>query len=372
MTAPHDDNDSPRLLESRKTEHIEICETQPVEGRSVTTLLDQVQLIHQSLPECRFDEVDTSTTILGRTLRAPFMISGMTGGAERAGEINRRLAALAARHGLAMGLGSQRAMMRDAELTRTYAVRDIAPDILLFGNIGAVQAVSSSTAELQELVDAIGADALCVHINPAQELIQEHGDRDFVGCIDALARLATELKVPVIAKETGCGFSAQALDQIRRAGVTTVDVSGAGGTTWTGVESLRARGVQAELGELFWDWGIPTAVSVAWARERQMSIIASGGIRSGLDAVRAIALGAHLCSAGLPFLRAIAADAAEGADDALVDAWNRTLRTAMVLTGSRSLAELRDAPRVLGPDLTRWLSPIQPQTRRSTAVGFAT
>jgi isopentenyl-diphosphate delta-isomerase len=369
MTDPN--NDNPQLLESRKTEHIDICENRHVEGVEVTTLLEQVQLIHQSLPECSFDGVDTSTTMLGRTLDSPFMISGMTGGAQRAGTINRTLAALAARHGLAMGLGSQRAMMRDPELRQTYAVRDVAPDILLFGNIGAVQAASSSTAEMQELVDVSQVDALCVHINPAQELIQEHGDRDFTGCIDAVARLVDDLKVPVIAKETGCGFSVQALEMLRKAGVQTADISGAGGTTWTGVESLRARGIQADLGQLFWDWGIPTAVSITWARELEFQIIASGGIRSGFDAVRAIALGAHLCSAGLPFLRSIAEDAPEGAADNLVTKWKRGLRTAMVLTGSQSLAELRDAPRILGPDLSRWLNPIRPQTRKSAAMGFA-
>lgn len=354
-TTPHADADAPAVLDQRKVDHLMLCHEEQVEGRDARTLLDEVHFHHESLPELSWDALDPSVEVFGKRLAAPLMISGMTGGTEKAREINRVLAAAAQRHGLAFGLGSQRAMMRDPSRLDTYAVRDVAPDVLLFGNLGAVQVAASSTQEIEDLVAAVGADALCVHLNPAQEMIQDHGDRDFRGCIDALQRVSEELSVPVVAKETGAGMSRRTLARIHATGVRWVDVSGAGGTSWVGVEALRASPELATVGQVLWDWGTPTAPSVVWAREAGLSVIASGGIRDGLDSARAVALGAEVASSALPWLRA-AMGGGEAAVEALAEAMIRSFKTVMLLTGSEDLAALRAAPRRHGPTLRDWLA----------------
>ncbi|TVQ97054.1 MAG: type 2 isopentenyl-diphosphate Delta-isomerase [Deltaproteobacteria bacterium] len=351
MTIDHDD---PALLSERKVDHLELCRRQDVEYRDRTTLLEEVQLLHDTLPEVHADRIDLGTRLCGRSLRLPFMISGMTGGAREAAAVNRTLAAVAQARGLAFGVGSQRAMLRDPGLRETYAVRDVAPDIFLCGNIGVTQAVELGVDGLGELVEAIGADALCVHLNPAQETIQDHGDRDFTGCVEAIGRAVEGLPVPVIAKETGCGMSPRPLARLAGVGVRTVDVSGAGGTTWVGVEALRGSPRRRALGELLWDWGVPTAAAVVWGRRAGMEVIASGGLRNGLDAARAIALGASVASAALPWLRA-AMDGGEQAALDLADHWEDALRAVCLLTGSADLDALRRAPRILGPTLRQWV-----------------
>jgi isopentenyl-diphosphate delta-isomerase len=342
-------------ISSRKVDHIELSARSDVESRGKTTLLEQVELLHDALPELSVDAVDLSVEAIGKTLGAPLLITGMTGGADQARRINRDLAHVAQELGLAFGVGSQRAILKDPALADTYKVRDVAPDILLLGNIGGVQAAEMSVSEARELVDVIGADALCVHLNPGQELIQPEGDRDFRGVVDALGRLASDLGVPVIAKETGCGMSPRALDKIASAGIEWVDTSGAGGTTWIGVETLRTPAEEREVGDLFWDWGVPTAASIAYAKARGLKVIGSGGLRSGLDAARAVAMGATLAGMALPWLRA----AYDGGSEKAMSFGRTTLqalRVALVLTGSASVDELANAPRILGPDLVRWLA----------------
>lgn len=341
-------------MERRKADHIEICATADVEHRERSTLLEEFVFLHDSLPELNADDIRTDTVCAGKRLSAPLVITGMTGGTDRAADINRRLAAAAQKHGLAFGLGSQRAMLRDSDAAASYIVRDVAPDILLLGNIGAVQARDMTTSALADLVGAVEADALCVHLNPAQELIQPNGDRDFRGCLDAIGRLCDELPVPVIAKETGAGMSRTVLARLRGAGVRHVDVSGAGGTTWTGVETLRSSGPQQETGKALWSWGIPTAPCVGWAVDAGFHTIASGGIRDGHDVARAIGLGADLVGAALPWLRAVI-DGGDAAVDVVAESMVETLRAVMLLTGSSDLAALRRAPRVIGPELSRWL-----------------
>lgn len=339
----------------RKLDHIALCADEDVEYRERTTLLEEVTLVHESLPELSLDEIDLRTSLCGHELPTPLMISGMTGGPSTAGAINRELARVAEEYGLAFGLGSQRPMLTDPEAVETFRVRDIAPSVFLCGNIGSVQLVDLGLDQLQELVGAVGANALCVHLNPAQELVQEAGDRDFRGSLDAIARAVETLDVPVIAKETGSGMSARTLEKLRDAGVRTVDVSGAGGTTWVGVEALRGTPESAQVGQALWEWGVPTAASVIYARGAGMEVIASGGIRGGHDSARALALGASVTAAALPFLRA----AVDGGADAAAEVARviiRTLRTAVLLTGSADLAALRQAPRLIGPNLERWLT----------------
>lgn len=356
LPEPEEAPNSHSGIRRRKVDHLELCAQEEVEYRLKTTLLEEVHLMHQSLPELSMDDLDLSTPFVGhRSLRAPLCISGMTGGAEEARQVNRQLAQVAQRAGIAFGVGSQRAMLIDPSLTQTFAVRDVAPDVVLLANIGVVQAAQSDINQIHDMVEAIGADALCVHLNPAQELIQEGGDRNFRGCKEALGRLASQLHVPIIAKETGCGVSPQAAASLKELGVRWVDVSGAGGTTWVGVEALRARPGRRAIGEDFWEWGVPTAAAVGYARRQGLRAIASGGIRNGHDVARALAMGASVASMALPFLRALRQGGIEGAHD-FTDRVLEGLKTAMILTGARTPEDLARVPRVLGPTLERWLA----------------
>src|SRR5262249_40572262 len=308
----------------RKLEHLALCAEGDVEGRR-TTLIEEVELLHDSLPELSQGDVDPSVALFGRTLQAPVVITGMTGGAPAAREINRALAGVAQKQGFAFGVGSQRAMLQQVEQAASYEVRHVAPDVLLpanvapgvllLANVGAVQARDLDTERVLRLVTRIGADALCVHLNPAQELVQDEGDRDFRGCLAAIARLARELGVPVVAKETGCGLSPHSLARLRAAGIEWVDVSGAGGTTWTGVEALRGSRRQRAPAAERREGGTPPAASIVYARRAGLSAIASGGLRGALDVVRALALGAHVGGLALPFLRAFPHGGAATADE---------------------------------------------------------
>lgn len=348
------DHDSPAILGQRKADHIDLCYQDDVEARERVTLLDDIVLLHDSLPELSVDDIDVSTLFLGRRLRAPIMVSGMTGGIDQAGAINRILAEVAEEYGMAFGVGSQRAMLRDPAAARTFNVRDVAPTTMVFGNIGAVQAAELSVHALEDLVGAIGADALCIHLNPGQEIIQDHGDRDFRGALDGIARAVSELSVPVIAKETGCGLSPRTLQKLQTAGVPAVDVSGVGGTTWVGVEALRGRGIRQRVGDALWDWGVPTAAGVHYAERAGFDVIASGGIRNGRQAANAIALGADLASSALPWLKA-AMDGGVPAAREVAETFIETIRAVCLLTGSPDLDALRAAPRVVGAELERWM-----------------
>jgi isopentenyl-diphosphate delta-isomerase len=343
-------------LTKRKLSHLDLCVTQDVESHN-STLLEQVGLLHEALPDLALEEVDPSVNLLGRRLRAPLLIAGMSGGPVEARRMNRTLAAAAQRFGIGMGVGSQRPMLLEATASSTYEIRDVAPDILLLANIGAVQARDSGVHRVAELVRAIGADAVCIHLNAAQELVQDEGDRDFRGCLPAIEALVAELAVPVIVKETGCGLSPRTLGRLCDAGVRWVDVAGRGGTTWTGVEALRGSARQRALGEALREWGIPTAAAIVYARAHGLSTIASGGIRGAKDAVRALALGADAVAAALPFLRAYTESGADGVfqvTEQLIEA----LTAMMLLTGCRRAQELQQVPRVLGPDLRAWIEPV--------------
>ncbi len=341
-------------IQSRKTDHLELAAKGDVGFRQKTTLFECVQLVHDALPELAMDQLDLTSCVFGKRLSAPLLIAGMTGGTERAGVINRALAKIAQDCGYAFGLGSQRPILRDPATAASYRVRDVAPDVLLLGNIGAVQASDLGTSGVASLVDVVAADALCVHLNPAMEVVQPEGDRSFVGCETTLERLAQSLSVPVIAKETGCGISARVARRLRARGIGHVDVSGAGGTSWVAVETQRSAEGDRGLGELFWDWGIPTAASVlAVAASSFETVFATGGMKNGLEAAKAIALGASVVGIARPVLQAYEAGGEEGARRYL-HAVELELKTAMLLVGAKNLKQLRQAPRIISGGLAEW------------------
>ena len=343
----------------RKADHLALCATDEVAFRSKTSLFEQVRLVHDALPDLDSDAIDTSTTILGKTLRAPIFIAAMTGGTEEAARVNRELSSIAEERGYGFGLGSQRAMHVRTHTATTYAVRDVAPTTLLLGNLGVVQARKMKTSEVEALVREVGADALCIHLNPAMELVQPGGDRDFRGGLDTILRLVTELPVPIVVKETGCGLSRSVGERLRSAGVRHVDVSGAGGTSWVAVETKRAEAENdtkaRALGEALWDWGIPTAASVGVVAPLGFdTVIATGGVATGMDVARAIVLGASAGGIARPALKALTSGGRAGALDFL-EGVEAELRAVMLLTGSRNLAALRKAKKVVGGELRLWL-----------------
>ena len=351
-------------LAARKQSHLDLCIREDVEAARKTTLFEEVDFVHDALPDLSLDDVDCRVRWLGKELAAPLVITGMTGGTAEAFAVNRDLAAIAEEARIAFGVGSQRAMQKRPDSAWTYRIREFAPSTVLLANIGLAQARTMSADDLRPLVDEIRADALCLHLNVAQELIQPEGDRDFRQGTQAFRRLCRELPVPVIAKETGCGVSRTVALRLRAAGVKHVDVSGAGGTSWVRIEALRAPGGSG-LGDLFRDWGIPTAASLLQVRGLGLQTIASGGVRDGLDVAKAIALGATLAGTALPVYQAYRAGGVEAAR-AFVGELIAGLRMTMLLTGARSIAELRRRPVVLGPTLATWqrLSSTTPAARR--------
>ena len=351
----------PRMPEAhtarRKDAHLDLCAQGDVEPDGNSTLLDCVHLVHNALPELALDEVELTVTVWGKVLRAPLLVTGMTGGTDRAREVNRDLAQVAERHGLAFGVGSQRAMAENPELARTFQVRDVAPHVLLVGNIGLKQAIAMGVDGGRRLVDGIDADGLALHLNAAQELSQPEGDRDFRGGYSLVQALASAFGERFLVKETGCGIAPAVARRLVDCGVRTLDVSGLGGTSWVRVEQLRASGQMAELGALFSSWGIPTAAAVASVRRAvgpSVKIVASGGIRHGLDVAKVLAIGADLAGMALPLFRAQQAGGVAGAD-AAVRTVVAGLRQALLLTSSRTVADLRRSPRVVTAPLKDWM-----------------
>lgn len=348
------------LIAERKQAHLDLCLREDVGAATKTTLLEEVELVHEALPDLGFDTLDIRRQWLGKELAAPLVITGMTGGTRQAFAVNRDLARIAEGKGIAFGVGSQRAMQTRPDSAWTYEVRKHAPTAILLANIGLGQARTMKLDEFRALVEALGADALCLHLNVGQEMIQPEGDRAFEGGLATFRRLCRGLEIPVIAKETGCGISQTTALRLKRAGVRHLDVSGAGGTSWIRIEALRDDSDEGP-GAVFRDWGIPTAGSLLQVRRLGLTTIASGGIRSGLDVARAIALGASLAGVALPVYQAYR-NGGVAAAGAWIDRLIHELKIAMLLTGSKDLARLGRAAQILGPRLQAW----QPRNPRKT------
>jgi isopentenyl-diphosphate delta-isomerase len=336
------DNDT---TSSRKLDHVRIVLDEDVAAKGVYTGFAAYRLPHEALPELDLAEIDTSTTFLGRRLRAPLLISSMTGGAHDVAQINLALARAAQSLGLAMGVGSQRSAIRDERLAYTYQVRRVAPDIPLLANLGAVQLnYGYGVDECRRAVEMIGADALILHFNALQEAVQPEGNTNFKGLLRRVEQVCARVGVPVIAKEVGNGIGAGAARRLAEAGVQGIDVAGAGGTSWSEVERFRhSTGQGARVAGAFAGWGIPTSEAIRAVRAAlpSMLVIGSGGIRSGVDIAKAIALGADLAGTAKPALSA-AADPA-GGDGVIADlqAYIDELRVAMFCSGCGDLKALR-------------------------------
>ncbi|BDA68547.1 hypothetical protein RIVM261_020160 [Rivularia sp. IAM M-261] len=331
--------------QSRKADHIRICLEEDVQFRQTTNGFEKYRFTHCCLPEIDCDEINLSQTFLGKTLNAPLLISSMTGGTEQAGIINFRLAQVAQDYKIAMGVGSQRVAVEKPQVIDTFAIRKHAPDALLFANLGAVQLnYKYGLDQCLQIVDMLEADALILHLNPLQECIQPRGDKNFKGLLDKINILCSKLTVPVIAKEVGNGISQQMAQKLIAAGVKVIDVAGAGGTSWAKVEGERAETVlQRRLGRTFADWGLPTAECISSIRavDPHISLIASGGLRDGLDVAKAIALGANIAGLAMPFLRA-AADSEAAVYD-LASVLIAEITTVLFCTGNTTLASLRSS-----------------------------
>ncbi|MFN2241046.1 MAG: type 2 isopentenyl-diphosphate Delta-isomerase [Anaerolineae bacterium] len=334
------------MLERRKSEHLRINLEEDVSFPRLRTGLERYRFIHNALPEISLEQVDTTTTFLGKPLRLPLLISSITGGTADALRINCHLAEGAQAAGIAMGLGSLRAALEAPHVAETFHVRNLAPDILLFANLGAAQLKTESALEVcQQAVDLTEADALIIHLNPLQEALQSNGNTDWRGILGRIEHVCRHLEVPVTVKEVGWGISADVALQLASAGVSAIDVAGSGGTSWSQVEMHRARtGRLRRLSKQFADWGIPTAESLVEVRAAlpEMPLVASGGLRSGMDLAKVLALGANLGGVAGPFLRAANNSAAAVAD--LAREIGDVLRTVMFCLGVCDIDSLQNTP----------------------------
>ena len=331
-------------IEARKREHIETVLQKDVSSKGITTGFEDLYFEHVALPEIDFNTVDTSIKLFGRVLASPFLISSMTGGAQVSHEINLRLAEAAQSMGIAMGIGSQRAAIEDPALVETYRVRKAAPNVLLFANLGVVQLnYGYGLDEVRRAVELIEADALFLHLNPLQEVVQTNGNRNWSGLLDKIGNVVDALDVPVVIKEVGNGISPDVARCVADKGVTGIDVAGSGGTSWSEVEAFRQEDqLTRDIAHSFSGWGIPTARALIEVKAAvpNLKIFASGGIRNGIDAAKCIRLGASLVGMAAPLL-ASAVDTGKEVTD-VIKRYNEELRIAMFCTGSPNLAALKN------------------------------
>lgn len=355
MPDTFDNSSDIEVIKQRKKEGIDIPLQKNVQAKTTSTYLEYVRLVHNALPEVDYDDIDTSMTFLGKRFSAPLIIDSMTGGTDEATIINGRLGELAEKYGFGMGLGSQRAGLKSEELAATYSIaRKNAPNAFLIANIGGAQLSKGLTVdEAKRIVKMIGANALVVHLNPLQELIQPEGEPRYKGVLGQISELAKTIDIPLIVKEVGAGISKEVAIKLEMANVSAINIAGAGGTSWAGVEKLRAESLKDDLkkhlGEMFWDWGIPTAASLIEVRRAvKLPLIASGGLRNGLEVAKCVALGASMAAMAYPFLQT----AAQSRETlfAFADTILTELKSTMFLVGAKNIAALASSRYILtGP-----------------------
>lgn len=349
-----------KTIKERKADHIAICLEEDVQAQNVSAGFEDVSLLHRALPEVEREKIDLSTTVLGYKFSAPLFVGAMTGGTLEATKINGALAEAVEEFGLGMGVGSQRIAVDNPKVEHSFSVvREKAPTAFILANIGGPQLVTKyGVKEAQKAVEMVKANALAVHLNALQEAVQPEGDTNYSNLVQKICKLAQELDVPVVVKETGAGICAEDASMLDAAGVAAIDVAGVGGTSWAAVEYFRAKARNDDssqrLGETFWDWGIPTVASlVEVVNSVRLPVIASGGIRTGVDVAKSLALGASLASATYPFL-----GPAKAGSEHVKKALNyfvEEVRNAMFLVGANNVQKLRDVPVVLTGKTAEWL-----------------
>lgn len=340
-------------ISNRKEEHI-VQALKPENQGPLSTHLEDVILIHQPLVEVSYDEVSLETEFLGYRLGAPIIISSMTGGTAMSYDINKKLASTAEKYKLAIGVGSQRAMIVNPDTTYTYrVVREEAPNVPVIANIGLAQLSKLSKQDIERIVEAIEADALAVHLNILQEIVQPEGDRDFRGSVKALEKIIEWINIPVIVKEVGTGISRECAELLKMIGVKIIDVAGAGGTNWVSIELSRIKDKKlVDTFNVFRYWGIPTAISIAEVSSiDDITVIGSGGIRDGLDIAKAISLGSDIVGIAQPFLIHVIKNTV----DDYVQSILTQLKVSMMLTGSKNIQELKNAKIVITGKLATWI-----------------
>lgn len=351
------------MTSDRKLEHLLLCANCDVEYRGKSTGFEDIELIHKALPEVDKEKIDISTEFFGKKMDIPLIISAITGGHPAAFKINKELAKAADRMNIGMGVGSQRAAVENPDLVSTYSVvRKYAPEALLIGNIGAPQIEYAEKA-----ASMIEADALAIHLNTLQEAIQPEGDIDASNYISSIEKITSTIEMPVIAKETGAGIAKEEAITLEEAGVTAIDVAGSGGTSWAAVETYRAK--DSYMGNLYWDWGIPTAVSTVEVCESvNIPVISSGGIRNGLEAAKALALGAEAVGIALPLLK----DAYKGYEAVIrsIKQFEDSLKVAMFLVGASNIEELRKSNLLIRGKTRGWLEDRGFDTRKYARRAF--
>lgn len=349
-----------RKTRKRKADHIRISLEKDVQARKTTTCFEDIHLIHKALPEINKQEINLSTEVFNHKFSAPLIVGAITGGTPEATRINAAIAEAVEELGLGMGVGSQRAAIEDKKLEKTFTIaRKKAPNAFLIANIGGVQLVNGySIKEVEKAVAMIEADAIAIHLNPLQEAIQPEGQTNFRGILEKISEIAEKIDKPLIVKETGAGIAAEEAKKLETVGVNGIDVSGAGGTSFAAVEYYRVKGpknsFQRKLGDVFWDWGIPTAISVVEVSQSvKIPVIASGGVRDGVDMAKALALGANLTSLSQPILQAAVKGARETKN--VLSLLIEELRNVMFLVGANSVQELHKVPLVITGKTAEWL-----------------
>ncbi|MGB9729913.1 MAG: type 2 isopentenyl-diphosphate Delta-isomerase [Thermoprotei archaeon] len=347
-------------IKKRKSEHVDIVVNKDVNFKTKTTGFECVEFVHRGATRLKMDEVDTSTTFLGRYFKAPLLIGCMTGGFEEAEKINRGLARIAQRLGIGMCVGSQRAALRHPELAYTFSVvREEAPDVFVMGNLGAAQLKEYGINGIRKAIEMIKADAIAIHFNPVQEAVQVEGTPDFSEWFDVLSDISKDINIPIIAKEIGFGFSYEDAILLKKAGARGIEIDGAGGTSWAAVEYYRAEIAndkqKMELAKLFWDWGIPTAASLCEVLSHvDLPVIVGGGIRNGIEMAKALSLGASLVAIARPILKELIQNGIENAIE-LINNHILGLKTTMFLVEAKNILQLQRKPLIIKDWLKIWL-----------------